>query len=226
MKRMFSTIIMPIAGWKPWPWERTGKKARPKGTDSIAFSVTSMNTTGMPRKKSLSASVRSACTSSWICPAPCLGESAPSRRSSDFQRLHRHQILSKTTRTRPFAPKWQRTYNICTRVKDDDPPTHLYTQACDPHTATLCSSQQKYAAATHDIIHISPPRYATANQTPPKQEPPATTVTAAELMTPPNGIPPICHTIDPSITNETDVKLNNARARTGVENENRPRPND
>ena len=30
----------------------------------------------------------------------------------------------------------------------------------------------------------------------------------------------------PNITNETDVKLNNALAMTGVENENHPRPND
>ena len=44
------------------------------------------------------------------------------------------------TRTKAFAPKWQRTHKICTRVKVDDPPTHLNTQACDPHTATLCSS--------------------------------------------------------------------------------------
>ena len=144
MKRMFSTIIMPIADWKPWHWERGGapsqRERRPgqKARTASRFSVTPMNTAGMPKRKSLSASIRSACTSSWSCPAPCLGESAPSRRSGGFQRLHH---LSKATRTRAFAPKWQRTYKICTRVKDDNPPTHLNTQACDPHTATLCSSQ-------------------------------------------------------------------------------------
>ena len=55
---------------------------------------------------------------------------------------------------------------------------------------------------------------------------PNTTATAAELMTPPVGMLRICHTMDPTITNETDVKLNDARARPGVENESHPRPHD
>ena len=38
-----------------------------------------------------------------------------------------------------LCSKMAKDTNICTRVKGD-PPTLQSTQACDPHTATLCSS--------------------------------------------------------------------------------------
>ena len=51
--------------------------------------------------------------------------------------------IFQRARVQTSLPQNGKGHKTCTRVKDDDPPTHLNTQACDPHTATLCSSQEK-----------------------------------------------------------------------------------
>ena len=57
------------------------------------------------------------------------------------RRIDISQPSNSFKRARAQSPLFQngKGYKICTRVKGD-PPTHQNTQACDPHTATLCSS--------------------------------------------------------------------------------------
>ena len=61
----------------------------------------------------------------------------PSRR----RRIDTSQLSASFKRARAQSPLFQNGKgHKCTRVKGD-PPTHQSTQGCDPHTATLCSSQ-------------------------------------------------------------------------------------
>ena len=48
-------------------------------------------------------------------------------------------LFFERARAQKSKPQNGKGHKICTRVKDDDPPTHQSTQGCDAHTATLCS---------------------------------------------------------------------------------------
>ena len=99
-----------------------------------------------------------------------------------------------------------------TRLPTTTSSTHLF------HDMQLRTGRLRNGNPAHDASVADPTKQAPPHQTQPQ--------TAAKLISPPIGIPWICHAMDTNITNETDVKLKNALAMTGVGKENHPRQND